>query len=164
MQQATATEYQTQHNIEWPKGNHTNTANTVDTGVLPQHHHAGEYYHRGTSNTKSYEHEGYGHYNSGYYIYDEFGHDEYGSCGYEGYGDGYYDKYYHGRNYNCYADHHNYSYDDYYGYDGGYVFNHYTYERRDVKEDISKDDDITVITNNKDEEYFNTGNKERIEI
>ena len=124
MQQATATEYQTQHNIAWPKGNHTNTADTVDTGVLPQHHHAGVlYYHRGTSSkTKSYEHEGYGHYNSGHQIYDEFEQDEYGSYGNEDYrdggsddyqyGGGYYNTYYHRREYNRYG------YDDY-NYDDG---------------------------------------------
>ena len=140
MQQATATEYQTQHNIEWPKGNHTNTANTVDTGVLPQHHHTGEYYHRGTSNsTKSYEHEGYGHYNSGYYIYNEFGHDEYGSCGYEGYGDGYYDEYYHGGNYNCYTDN-NYGNDERYRYSDSCVFNNYEYQWKDIKKEMNAED------------------------
>ena len=110
MHQATTTEYQTQHNIEWPNKNHTNKANVVDTGVLPQHHHTTDYYyHRGTfDRTKNYEHNGYGHFNSGYYIYDKFGHDEYGSCEYEGYGDRYCDKYYHRRNYNCYAEYHNY--------------------------------------------------------
>ena len=129
MHQVTATEYQTQHNIKWPKGNHTNTANAVDTGVLPQHHHAADYYyHRRTSDrTKNYEQDGYRHFNNRYYIYDNFGHNEYGSCGYEGYRDGYYDKYYHGRNYNCYAEYHNYGDNDYYGYDGC-VFNHYEYE------------------------------------
>ena len=35
MHQATVIEYQTQHNIEWPKGHHTNKANAVDIGVLP---------------------------------------------------------------------------------------------------------------------------------
>ena len=68
MQQATATEYQTQHNIEWLKGNHTNTANTVDTGVHPQHHHAGEYYHlRRSSDTNynTYEDNTYGYYTDG---------------------------------------------------------------------------------------------------
>ena len=60
MHRATATEYQTQHNIEWPSGNHTNTAKAVDTGVLPQHHHAVEYYHqrRTSDRTTNYEHEG----------------------------------------------------------------------------------------------------------
>ena len=62
MQQATAKEYQTQHNIKQPKGDHNNTANAADTGALPQHHHTADYYyHRGTSDrTKNYEHNGYG--------------------------------------------------------------------------------------------------------
>ena len=183
MQQATATEYQTQHNIEWTKGNHTNTANTVDTGVLPQHHHAGEYYHRGTFNsTKSYKHEGYGHYNSGYHIYEKFEQDKYGSCGYKGYYDGYYD----GSGYvnygnedyrdECsddyqygggYYDTYSHGYDDYnYGDESGCVYEciHSEYGGwKDVKENINEEDDETVITNNKRHGHFNTGNKERME-
>ena len=55
------------------------------------------------------------------------------------------------------------TYDDYYhGYEGC-VFNNYEYEWQDIKEDISEDDDETVITNNKYEECFNTGSKEKIE-
>ena len=53
------------------------------------------------------------------------------------------------------------TYDDYYhGYEGC-VFNNYKYEWQNIKKDISEDDDETVITNNKYEECFNTGSKEK---
>ena len=55
------------------------------------------------------------------------------------------------------------TYDDYYhGYES-FVFNNYKYEWQNIKKDISEDDDETVITNNKYEECFNTGSKEKIE-
>ena len=72
-----------------------------------------------------------------YYTDNKFEHDRYGSCKYEDYGDGYYDNYYHGRNYNCCVDHHNYDYDDYYGYEHC-RFNHYKYKWKDVKEKLTR--------------------------
>ena len=75
----------------------------------------------------------------------------------------YYDTYYNGRDYNFYAYYHNYGYDDYYGYDGGCVCGYIHSEWKDVKKGINTNDDKTVITTNKQDEYVNTGSKERIE-
>ena len=158
MHQKTATEYQTQHNIEWPKGNHINTANIVDMGVLPQHHHAVEYYHhRGTSNrTNTYKDNNYGHYNSyGYCTNNEVEHNRYGSCGCKDYRDGYYDNYYNRGDYNCYAYYKIYGYDD-------CRYNHYKYGWKDVKEDVNADNDKTIITGNThyNDNYFSSGSSE----
>lgn len=58
------------------KGNHTNTTNIVNMGVLPQYHHAAEYYHHrrlSDTNYDTYEDNNYGYYTNSEVNSDGYG-------------------------------------------------------------------------------------------